>query len=261
MRRYETNGEYLTQYLRDHHLGGQESRHWRGVGEALLATARAEEWIEALREMASLQLARRLVKAGSVLLSRHGLDAADREIKQMIVDTMVLHYTAAGDVYERLMPAVSSSLRRVSNPTRKELASYSRREMPFCYLCGVEMDFASDDHLAFTIDHVWPQAYGGDSDLDNLLGACRSCNGYKADTPSWAMYPIQSLVAGFQISDTEDLPKSIRFAVQARTASMVAREEAMSLRDAYIHLGRPSALAVKDLSTSVDVFNLEYTAI
>ena len=156
----------------------------------------ADDWIEAFQEMVSLQLARRLISAGDALMSRrHGLPAAEAEIKQVVIDTMVVHYTAAGHIYERLLPAIRSARETVINSDRQSVAAFARREMPYCYLCGTELDFSADDHQAFTLDHVWPSAYGGNSDYENLLGACRSCNEAKASEPSWAMYPIQSFVA------------------------------------------------------------------
>ena len=105
---YETNGQYLARYLLDRHLDGRGQR-WSGLGNVLLASNRGDAWVEAFQEMVSLQLARRLISAGDRLMGRHGLPAAEAEIKQAIIDTMVVHYTAAGDVYERLLPAIRSA--------------------------------------------------------------------------------------------------------------------------------------------------------
>ena len=121
------------------------------------------------------------------------------------------------------------------------------------------MDFSADDHQAFTVDHVWPRAYGGSPDYENLLGACRSCNGTKASEPSWAMYPIQSYVAGYEVQNLETMPKVMRFAVQARAVKQLAKRKRLSLREAYICLGRPSRPVVVSGDTAVDLFNLEFS--
>ena len=131
--------------------------------------------------------------------------------------------------------------------------------MPYCYLCGTDVDFSADDHQAFTLDHVWPRAYGGNSDYENLLGACRSCNEAKASEPSWAMYPIQAFVAGFDVQDLDCMPKVMRFAIQARAAKQLAKRKRLSLRDAYIRLGRPSCPVVVSGGTAVDLFNLQFS--
>lgn len=256
---YETNGQYLVRYLLDHHLDGR-GRPWSGLGSALLASNRSGAWVEAFQEMVSLQLARRLISAGDTLIGRHGLPAAEARIKQVIIDTMVVHYTSAGDVYERLLPAIRSSRQTISRSVGRSLRALAIREMPYCYLCGTAMDFDADDHRAFTLDHVWPRAYGGNSDEENLLGACRACNEAKSSEPSWAMYPVQSYVAGFEVLDLEDMPKRMRFAVQARAAKQLAQREGRSLRDAYLSLGRPNRPVVLDEATAVDLFNLEFSA-
>ena len=258
MHPYETNGQYLARYLLDQHLDGRGSR-WSGLGSALLASNRGSDWVEAFQEMVSLQLARRLISAGDKLIGRHGLPAAEAEIKQMIIETMVVHYTSAGDVYERLLPAIRSARQTISDSVRRSVTALARRERPYCYLCGTEVDFFADGHRAFTLDHVWPRAYGGNSDEENLLGACRSCNEAKSSEPSWAMYPIQSYVAGFDVEDLEDMPKEMRFAVQARTAKHLAQREGRSLRDACLRLGRPGRPAVLSEATAVDLFNLEFS--
>ena len=256
MRAYETNGQYLARYLLDHHLDGSGPR-WSDLGDALLASNRGSDWIEAFQEMTSLQLARRLIVAGDKLTGQHGLVAAAGDIKQMIIDTMGVHYTSAGEVYERLLPAIRSARQKISRSLRQSVVAWAGREMPYCYLCGTQVDFDADGRRAFTLDHVWPQAYGGNSDIENLLGACRSCNEAKSSEPSWAMYPIQSYVAGFEVHDLEDMPKVMRFAVQARAAKRLAQQEGRSLRDAYLRLGRPSRPVVLSEATAVDLFNVK----
>ena len=264
MRPYETDGQQLARYLLDHHLDGQGQR-WSGLGSALLASNRGGDWIEAFREMASLQLARRLISAGVALIEHQGTPAdeaeikAEAKIKHMIGETMVVHYRSAGDIYERLMPAIRSARGRVNNSTRQSVEAFAKREMPYCYLCGTALDFLAKDHGAFTLDHVWPRAYGGNSHFENLLGACQSCNQQKSSAPSWAMYPIQSYVAGYDGHGLDVMEKKMRFAVQARAAKHLAIREHLSLREAYIVLGRPGRPVVVNGDTAVDLFNLEFS--
>ena len=258
MHPYETNGQHLARYLLDHYLDGR-GRRWNCLGSALLASNRGGAWIEAFQEMVSLQLARRLISAGDTLIGRHDLPAAETEIKQMIVETMVVHYTSAGEIYERLLPAIRSARGTVSGSVQRSVEALARREMPYCYLCGSDLDFVADGYRRFTLDHVWPRAYGGNSDYDNLLGACRSCNQTKSGEPSWAMYPIQAFVAGFEVEDLRRVSKAMRFAVQARAAKQLAKSERLSLRDAYCQLGRPDIPVVVNEATAVDLFNLEFS--
>ncbi|MBA3945054.1 MAG: HNH endonuclease [Herpetosiphonaceae bacterium] len=45
-----------------------------------------------------------------------------------------------------------------------------------CQYCG-----ASPGAEALTLDHIVPRAHGGMTTWDNVVAACRSCNGYKAN--------------------------------------------------------------------------------
>ena len=260
---YETNGQHLAAFLRDHHLGENDAA-WTHVAIALIPTGRAEVWVEAVQEMTALHLTRRLVIAGVAIVSRRGeFDAvAERAIQQLVLDTMIVDYFVVGDVVGRLEPAIRSARRTISPGVRKELEGFARREMPYCYLCGTDLVFDEAGPTAFTLDHVWPRAYGGDSEPENLLPACLSCNNRKDLTPSWSMYPVQSLIAGFELDDEEiaAVPKEMRFAVQSRAAAALAAATGASLKEAFLDLGRPDLPSVIDISTSVDVFNLAFAA-
>jgi 5-methylcytosine-specific restriction endonuclease McrA len=244
---YETNGEYFVDFLFRSHIDSGPST--RQIPLSLIATSRGSEWSDALHEMAVLHLARRLIVAAVSIVSRapEWDFLVEREIKQMILDTMTIDYFVVNEIYERLTPAVRSARQSISNGARSQLKAQMRRSMPWCYLCGTDLEFDVDGPRAFSLDHVWPRAYGGDSDPDNVLPACKSCNERKASVPSWALYPVQALVAGYQLdaADIAEMPKEMRFAVQARAATDHARRERTSLKEAFI-----------DLSTSVDVFNL-----
>jgi hypothetical protein len=228
----------------------------------LVSTGRGTEWAHAIQEMAVLHLARRLIAAGIAIVNgRADWDViVDREIKQMILDTMVVDYFLINAIHSRLVPAIRAARRGIPSPLRSQLRAEYQRMAPWCYLCGTDLEFdATDMPTSFSLDHVWPQAYGGNSDRENLLQACKSCNEKKAHVASWALYPIQALIAGYQLDadDLSRLPKEMRFAVQARAASLHARQSGRSLKDAFTTLGRPALPSVVDESVSVDVFNLE----
>jgi hypothetical protein len=257
-RAYTTAGQEFAAFLRDYHIG---THNWIDVSRALISTGRGERWTEAVQDMAVLHLVRRLIAAASKIVgSRPEWDlVADSDIKQMIVDTMVVDYFLVNDIHARLVPAVAAARREISSGTRKQLKAESQRDAPWCYLCGAELeDAAADSPVFFTLDHVWPQAYGGDSDYDNLLPACQSCNHRKGHAASWSLYPIQALVHGYQLTaeDIANLPKEMRFAVLTRAAMDTAVADRLSLKEAFVSLGRPDLPTVVDESTSVDVFNL-----
>jgi hypothetical protein len=260
---YETNGEHLANFLRHRHLGDDPGT-WNQLGIALLPTGRAKEWVDAVQDMTALHLTRRLVSAGISIVNKYGdIDSvAERELQQMVLETMIIDYFVVGEVVVRLAPAIRAARRDISGTTRTQLEGFARREMPFCYLCGTDLVFDEPGPTRFTIDHVWPRAYGGDSEPENLLPACQSCNNRKGMTPSWSMYPVQALVAGFEIdsADVALLPKEMRFAMHAREVAACAVDKRVSLKEAFVALGRVDVPTVINRSVTVDVFNLAFAA-
>src|SRR5215475_9853895 len=112
VRPYMTSGQLFVAFLRDRYV---EEHPWGDVSRALISTGRGDRWVEALQEMAVLHLTRRLVAAASVIVdSRPEWDSlADREIKQMILDTMPIDYFLVGEIHARLAPAVRAARRDI----------------------------------------------------------------------------------------------------------------------------------------------------
>ncbi len=60
--------------------------------------------------------------------------------------------------------------------SREDAMKVFRRDRYRCYYCGLDglRDFES--WLILTIDHVHPNAKGGQRSMDNLVTACQPCN-------------------------------------------------------------------------------------
>lgn len=255
-RPFESKGEHLASYLQSYL--GYDDPSWASLSRILLPSNRAEDWVEAFKEMTVLQLVRRLIVAGGVHFRQWwSTDDAilERKIKDMILDTMVIHWDTVNVIYERLLPAIRSSRKGVSDGLHSKILASAKREKPYCYLCGIELNFiTNEEDNSATVDHVWPRAYGGDSVFENLLVACRVCNRLKADTPSWAMYHIQSLVV--DVDKLELLPKWTRLAIRTREAQTVANREKVSLRDAFLSLQLTNE-SISDNIMPIDALNPE----
>jgi 5-methylcytosine-specific restriction endonuclease McrA len=65
------------------------------------------------------------------------------------------------------------------NRNEKRRILLRHRDGNVCMYCG--RPFGPE--LLPTIDHVKPRALGGGDQLENLVLACRNCNGKKADKP------------------------------------------------------------------------------
>ena len=63
---------------------------------------------------------------------------------------------------------------------RKIIDGHKQRGVKFCYMCGVGLDYDTPDkNESATLDHVFPHEFGGDSEDENLLVACKRCNDNK----------------------------------------------------------------------------------
>lgn len=68
------------------------------------------------------------------------------------------------------------------NANQRLIAQLVRRDGSRCHYCGRQLtQNKSAEYVATgcSIDHVIPISRGGSSDIDNLVLACRQCNGRK----------------------------------------------------------------------------------
>ena len=214
--------------------------------------------------MASLQLAQRLILAGRrISLDVPGWDDSEpvamKAIKQMIFDTMTVSYFLVDQIYWRLSLELRATRQNISPGTRRELEAQAKRLTPWCFHCGVDLDFANKGlYPSFTLDHVWPQAFGGDSHGENLIPACKSCNERKAHTPTFALYPILGYMAGLrpEAHEIAELPKEFRLAVQAREVALIASANHISLKEAHGLMGPPLQPTYQCPDVTIDAFDL-----
>lgn len=136
--------------------------------------------------------------------------------------------------------------------------------LPECYLCGHPVGDSSVTNLTphvrpGTLDHVWPQTWGGASSEDNLLPACAECNRRKDHMATWACFSIQTVAFGLQHHSEKKLetaPGPLRFAVYQRAVMRRARERGLTLKKAAMSLGPSLPLAIESNNTDAHFFNL-----
>lgn len=79
---------------------------------------------------------------------------------------------------------------RVSN--RTNLARIRADQLDLCFYCGSEF-IEGDKHMAPSIDHRTPKAFGGTRARVNLVAACMRCNKMKGDLTEaqfWIAYKM-----------------------------------------------------------------------
>ena len=193
-------GEHLCEYLYTRLI---DLSFWdRFETKHLHITGRAQEFRQFMQAGIALNMTRRLILAAEnatkfampsdpgflayldAPLNRFGLYPINRNgaLARLIRDSLV------------------NSRHTISYSLRKHLLNWATSEHPNCYLCGRSLNFRlspSEKDEDITLDHLWPQAYGGDSEEENLLPACRLCNTEKKrDYPLWAACNVHTLNIG-----------------------------------------------------------------
>jgi hypothetical protein len=72
-----------------------------------------------------------------------------------------------------------------------------------CYLCGVALTASGDIANKRSVDHLWPQALGGASLIENLVPCCKDCNSKKQHDITWAWGPVQSTYESLARADVK----------------------------------------------------------
>lgn len=158
-----------------------------------------------------------------------------------------------------LSDAVSQSDRDISPGTSKELRAFAKNRHPFCYICGVDLDFTDEASRAYmTLEHLWPSCYGGDSSPENLLPACEDCNTKKANIAAWVSTDVHSLFLGINPDQKhlDDIRFAHRFAIYQRAALSLAVDRKCTLKSAFLELGPWADVRVEDSEEATDMFNI-----
>jgi hypothetical protein len=262
----QTAGEQLASFIEQRVL---TRAAWNGVADSLLCTGRSDFLCSFFQEVTMVHLTCRIVVAGTSLLKESGnrparltSDASfDTEFRDFIRERLSLRPSLSSDLIRNAVRAVQSAQHDATPMERKAFKRWSQRAHPLCYMCGCQLDFSEQDPVTkFTLDHIWPQRFGGDSIEGNWLPACGSCNNSKKrDFATWAMPDVQSVLLGFEPSENEytSVRGSHRFALHHLVARKLAIRRRTSLKRALLALGpwdrTPRLIDESDIG---DFFNL-----
>lgn len=263
---FKTAGEQLAHFIEQTVL---KDISWDRVANSLLYTGRNEVLCDFFREVAVINLTCRVIVAGTSLL-KESVDRPSRspddvsfemEFREFIRERLNVGPSLLGNLFRNAKRAVESAQHNVSTTERSRFKRWAQREHPRCYMCGTALDFTEQDPgLKFSLEHIWPQRYGGDSIEDNWLPACGYCNSVKKrDFATWAMPDVQSVVLGFAPSNSEFsmVSGSHKFALHNLAAKKLAIRRNISLKDAFLKLGPwEDTLRLTDEDDLGDFFNL-----
>lgn len=177
-----------------------------------------------------------------------------------ILDRYPLGGLNSGNRLLRLLAdAVANSDRAISPGISTEMRAFARAEHPFCYICGVRLDFSdANSRSYFTMDHLWPSCYGGNSMPENLLPACRDCNTKKENFAAWVSTDVHSLFLGINPDHNhlEQMKFIHRYSLFNRAAFALAINRGRTIKEAFLELGPWVDARVEDTALAADMFNI-----
>jgi hypothetical protein len=259
-----TAGERLCNFINHKLLA---SPVWNDLNGILSVTGRASALVALYRQIAAVTLTGRIVAAGQSLGDQsHPTDPAFRKaLTEHLRDTVGIPSRTLDELYRFSHRAILAASATTPTSTLKQLRTWALLRHPKCYICGVVLDFDTPNLVnSYTCEHIWPRAYGGDGIEENLLPACDSCNSKKKrHFATWVMPSVQSLLLVLNPADQRlrEIEGSYKFSLHYRAAQMLAVEQRLSMKAAFLKIGPWTDIRLLDTDDVADYFNLENHAI
>lgn len=162
-----------------------------------------------------------------------------------------------------VLDAEQASRKDISNTIKSEML---KNKVLYCYICGISVSGSTQgESLKAELEHIWPQSYGGDSIIENLLPSCPACNKKKGNMILWQNANVHSFVLKPNPSEkeVENIRRVERIAKHRRKLFKVACERKISLKEAANEVG-PVDIMNKmnilfiDRDDAVDFFNFDF---
>lgn len=255
-----TDGEKLCDLLNHKHLEGGA---WVELAALLRRTGRDSHLVEFFRELAAVNTTGRIVVAGRSLSEQYefGGPVFDGLFREHLRSVLGFTNRDVDEVFRFSRRAVAAALESPTKGLQRQLRNWAEVRHSHCYMCNVPMDFEeTESHTSFTLEHVWPRAYGGNSIAENLMPACSACNSNKKrHFATWAMPAVQSLLLGLSPTPQrlDEIDGSFKFALHYRAAHRFAILNHCSRKNAFLKIGPWTDIRLRDDDDVADFFNLE----
>ena len=258
-----SSGEYLCSELFERLV---DTAVWdRLENRHLHTTGRSSSFRLFFQEALALNMTRRLILFAEHLTKNANADDPHFLVllKTAISRLGLMELDRQGKISRLTQSALINSRHSISPTLRRQMFDWGRRKHQGCYMCGRTLSFDSVDEGGdgyATLDHLWPQAYGGDSVIENLLPACGKCNSQKKqDYASWAGCNIHTLMIGMNPSGgaLKSVGQHFQYALYNRGITEYANRNKCLLKDSYISHGawRPVVGVINEDDVG-DFFNL-----
>lgn len=182
-----------------------------------------------------------------------------KELEEKLgLDARDFHSNALGKISAQALTAVKVSGKDVGQAQRIQLQREPDHARPTCYFCSASLSWSSASPNYVDVDHIWPSAWGGDTEVENLLPSCKPCNSNRGDLIGWAWVAAHAVVGRHQSAGyLNSLRFPIRAAVHFKAVTSFASEQRIDLRTATLMIGpRLQAIQKWQRNESLDFFNL-----
>jgi hypothetical protein len=168
-----------------------------------------------------------------------------------------------GRLLRLLVSATENSDTDIPAEIGRSLTRFSKANHRWCYICGVTLDYDDRNKRSyFTLDHLWPRSYGGDSVEENLLLSCVDCNTKKGNAALWVASDIHSAFFGLNPKSgrLSRLKSERRIALYQRAGVNLALKLHMPLKKAFLELGPWDQVSMYDSESVAEMFNMRIHA-
>lgn len=250
-------------------------------GPMLTVTRRTRHFSDYFHWLLALSITTRLIRFARFVIDVEP-EIDDKMLRLKVMDfardKLLIHAANCDDTDELAFLTIAAA-RKSGRDVTKGLKSAIKLQIPnpSCYLCGIALTYNLDQGNAkcgacdrpmpnpagieiAEFEHVWPAAYGGDTDARNLLPACRWCNREKSSLTSWQWANIASTLLRHMPTPEEwkQLRRGERIALTMRVAWDLAAKDGLSLREAVLKAGPyQKEFSLIDVEDSSDFFNIQ----
>ena len=255
-----TAGERLCNFVNHKFLAGHV---WNDLGVILDVTGRSLDLVLFFRQLSAVTMTGRVVAAGQSIGEQVRPDdpAFRKAFTEHLRDTIAIPGSLFDEFYRFSHRAVSAALAPIPASIQKKVRNWAMLRHRICYICGAGLDFETAGQInSYSLEHIWPRAYGGDSVEDNFLPACESCNSKKKrHFATWVMPGVQSLLLGIAPADQrlQEIEGSYKFSLHYRAAQELAIDKRFSMKAAFLEIGPWTDVRLLDADDVADFFNLQ----
>lgn len=184
-----TNGEEM--FLKIHSSTGGALRLESDLDPDFDTLISAEDFTDFVRLAATMEVFSRCVRDARRYLEVNpsaGSIALIRELRAKVALPMPLWQDKEFGELARLVGLSAIRKQRDKDVEKSAIAAVAA----VCYMCGVTLNRKKGKADTYTIEHIWPISFGGDTVEENLLPACADCNSKRGSMLSWAAGPVIS---------------------------------------------------------------------